>query len=78
MRGGWSVALRSCVQIGWMALTVAPVGIAMVLLAPFLGSHALYAMARFWLVLSTSGARRICGIRYELVGWERIERFGLS
>jgi 1-acyl-sn-glycerol-3-phosphate acyltransferase len=66
-------ALRSCLHLLWMLITVVPVAVYL-LTSALLGAsgHRLYRMARFWLWLSVAGAKTILGIRYVVEGEEHL------
>lgn len=61
--------LRSVLHMIWMLVTVVPIAIYL-LLAALIGvqGHALYRIARYWLVLTITGAKTILGIQYRVEG----------
>ncbi len=62
-------AVRSCLHLLWMLVTVVPVALYLMLSAVLGASgHRLYRLARFWLWLSIVGAKTILGIRYRVEG----------
>ncbi|CAM3494374.1 lysophospholipid acyltransferase family protein [Paracidovorax anthurii] len=65
--------LRSIAHLLWMALTVVPYTLA-ILVARVLGAPTLarYRIARAWLKLSTDAARVIMGIRTRITGMEHL------
>lgn len=65
--------LRSIVHLLWMAVTVVPYAVA-ILLAALVGvrGEPLYRIARAWLVLVIGGARVILGIRTRVHGREHL------
>ncbi|MEO7246386.1 MAG: lysophospholipid acyltransferase family protein [Rubrivivax sp.] len=65
-------ALRSLLFVLWLAVTVVPWGLAVVLVSPFLSSTALYWMCAGWLRVAIWGARVICGIRHRVRGLEQL------
>lgn len=69
----WSAVLRTLVLVVWMAITVVPVAFVMMTLALFVRGNLLYWWAALFLRGTIHGARIICGIKYRLKGWERIE-----
>ena len=65
-------ALRSALFILWMALTVVPVALFVLLLSIFVRGDPVYWSCIFWLRLSVWGARYICGVRWRIEGWENL------
>ena len=65
--------IRSVLHMLWMAITVIPFTLA-VLLAKWLGGSPakVYAVARSWLKLSVDSARPLLGIQYRLQGMENL------
>ena len=70
MRAFW--ALRSLLFVVWMAATVAPWGVLMLLLSIFVRGKRLYWATMFWLRLAIGGARVICGVRYRVHGMDHL------
>lgn len=66
-------ALRSIAHLLWMAVTVIPYTLA-ILITSFLGVRqaVVYRIAAAWLSLSVSGARVILGIQTRIVGMENL------
>ena len=65
-------ALRSCLFIAWMALTVVPYALAVVLSSIFIRGDTLYWICVAWLRVVVWGARVICGVRHRVQGMERL------
>lgn len=65
-------ALRSSVFLLWMAATVVPWGLAMLLLSAFVRGPGLYWPTVGWLRLAVWGARTICGVRHRIQGMEHL------
>jgi 1-acyl-sn-glycerol-3-phosphate acyltransferase len=65
-------ALRSALFLLWMAVTVVPWALAVVVCAPFLSSTRVYWMCAGWLNAAIQGARVICGVRYRVSGMEHL------
>jgi 1-acyl-sn-glycerol-3-phosphate acyltransferase len=65
-------AVRSILFFLWMALTVIPWGLAVVIVSPVLSSRKLYWMCAGWLGLAIGGARVICGVRRHVQGMENL------
>ena len=70
MRLVW--ALRSALFLLWLALTVIPWALAMLLLSMVRRGVGLYWPTVGWLRLATWGARAICGVRWRLQGMEHL------
>jgi 1-acyl-sn-glycerol-3-phosphate acyltransferase len=66
----WS--LRSLVFVLWMAATVVPWGIAMLILSIFVRGRRLYWPTMFWLKMAIAGAKHICGVKYRVHGMENL------
>lgn len=66
-------AIRSVAHLVWMAVTVIPYTLA-ILVASFLGVRqaTVYRIAAAWLALSVSGARVILGIQTRITGMEHL------
>ncbi|MDE2371640.1 MAG: 1-acyl-sn-glycerol-3-phosphate acyltransferase [Burkholderiales bacterium] len=67
-------ALRSLLFLLWLAVTVVPYAIAMLLLSLFVGGQRLYWATMGWLRLAILGARWICGVRWRVAGLEHLPR----
>ena len=65
-------ALRSALFMLWMALTVVPVAIAVLILSIFVRGDPVYWTCIFWLRLAVWGARFICGVRWRIQGWDNL------
>jgi 1-acyl-sn-glycerol-3-phosphate acyltransferase len=70
MQGLW--ALRSAVFVLWMAATVAPWGIGMLVLSIFIRGKRLYWPTMMWLRMAIWGARVICGVQYRVQGLQHL------
>jgi 1-acyl-sn-glycerol-3-phosphate acyltransferase len=66
LRAIW--ALRSAVFVLFMALTVVPFALAVLLISVLLKGPLAYKIARSWLSLSVWAARVICGVRWRVQG----------
>lgn len=64
--------LRSLLHMLWMALTVIPWGLAVVVAAPFLNSTQVYWMCAGWLKVAVRGGNVILGIRNQVIGYENL------
>ncbi len=56
----------------WMALTVVPVALFVLLLSVFVRGDPVYWSCIFWLRLSVWGARYICGVTWRIQGWDNL------
>lgn len=65
-------ALRSALFLAWMALTVIPWGIAMLLLSIVVRGPRLYWPTMGWLRLAIWGARMICGVTHQVSGMHHL------
>ena len=65
-------ALRSALFVLWLAVTVVPWALAVLVASLFLSSTALYWMCAGWLGVAIWGARVICGVRHRVQGMERV------
>jgi 1-acyl-sn-glycerol-3-phosphate acyltransferase len=70
MRLVW--ALRSAVFVLWMAATVVPWGILMLLLSIVVRGERLYWPTMRWLRMAIWGARVICGVEHRVQGMEHL------
>jgi 1-acyl-sn-glycerol-3-phosphate acyltransferase len=65
-------ALRSALFVLWMALTVVPWGLAMLVLSIFIRGQRLYWPTVRWLRMAIWGARVICGVQYRVHGMQHL------
>ena len=65
-------ALRSTLFIAWMAVTVVPYALAVLLASIFIRGDTLYWICVAWLRVVIWGARVICGVRHRVQGMERL------
>jgi 1-acyl-sn-glycerol-3-phosphate acyltransferase len=70
MRLAW--ALRSAVFVAWMAVTVVPWAILMLLLSIFVRGPRLYWPTMRWLRMAIWGARVFCGVRHRVQGMDNL------
>jgi 1-acyl-sn-glycerol-3-phosphate acyltransferase len=64
--------VRSILFFLWMALTVIPWGLAVVIVSPILSSRRVYWMCAGWLMVAMGGARVICGVRRRVQGMDNL------
>lgn len=64
--------VRSVLHLLWMALTVVPWAVAVLLASLFVGSTTLYWMCVGWLRCAVFGARVLLGIEVRVSGWEHL------
>ncbi len=64
--------LRSLLHILFMAVTVVPWALAVLVAAPFLNSTQIYWMCAGWLRLAVNGGKLILGIRNRVIGFENL------
>ena len=64
--------LRSVLHLLFMAVTVVPWALAVVIAAPFLSSNRIYWMCSRWLKLSVDAGTVILGIRNKVIGYENL------
>ncbi|MBA4265227.1 MAG: 1-acyl-sn-glycerol-3-phosphate acyltransferase [Comamonadaceae bacterium] len=64
--------LRSLLHIVFMAVTVVPWGLAVLVAAPFLNSTQIYWMCAGWLRLAVRSGEIMLGIRNEVIGYENL------
>ena len=64
--------LRSVLHLLFMAITVIPWALAVVIAAPFLNSTRIYWMCARWLKLAVDGGTVILGIRNQIIGFENL------
>jgi len=64
--------LRSVLHMAWMVVTIIPLALLMMLLAPFASSRFLYGIGVTWLRLAVSGGRVLLGIRNRVQGLENL------
>ena len=72
MGGRWLAVVRSAIYVLFLAATVVPYAITVVLLSIFVRGTRLYWFTIGWLRLSIWGARVICGVRSRLHGMENL------
>jgi 1-acyl-sn-glycerol-3-phosphate acyltransferase len=65
-------ALRSALFVSWMAATVVPWSLLMLVLSVFVRGNRLYWPTMFWLRMAIWGAKVICGVRYRVHGMENL------
>jgi 1-acyl-sn-glycerol-3-phosphate acyltransferase len=66
------VALRSALYLLWLAVTVVPWALAVLVASIFVRGTPLYWMCVGWLRLAVVGARVICGVRWRVQGLEHV------
>lgn len=64
--------LRSILHTLFMAVTVVPWALAVLIAAPFLNSTQIYWMCAGWLKLAVNSGKLILGIRNEIIGFENL------
>jgi len=64
--------LRSVLHLLFMAITVVPWALAVVVVAPFLKPDQIYWMCARWLKLAVDGGTVILGIRNHVIGYENL------
>ena len=64
--------IRSLVHLLFMAVTVIPWALAVLVAAPFLNSTKIYWMCAGWLKLAVRGGEVILGIRIQVIGYENL------
>jgi len=64
--------LRSALFVLWMMVTLVPIAIAALLMSIFIRGERLYWLCMSFLRVSIWGAKAICGVRYRIVGMERL------
>ncbi len=64
--------LRSVLHTLFMAVTVVPWALAVLIAAPFLNSTQIYWMCSGWLKLAVASGQLILGIRNEVIGFENL------
>ncbi len=65
-------AIRSFLFVLWMAVTVIPWGLAMLVLSIFIRGKTLYWPTMFWLKIAIWGAKVICGVDYRVHGLQHL------
>lgn len=65
-------ALRSLIFVLWMALTVIPWALGVLLISVFARGDTVYWACVGWLRLAIGGARVICGVSYRVQGMENL------
>jgi len=68
----WWWGLRSALFVLFMAVTVVPWALAVLAMAPFVGSTKIYWACVGWLRLAMWGCRTICGLRERVTGMEHV------
>ena len=69
-------ALRSALFILWMAATVVPWAVAMLVLSIFIRGQKLYWPTMFWLDIAIWGCKHICGVDYRVTGLNNLPKRG--
>ncbi len=64
--------IRSILHLLWMALTIVPWALAVVVASPFLSSDRVYWMCAGWLRTAVNGGIAILGIQNRITGWENL------
>jgi 1-acyl-sn-glycerol-3-phosphate acyltransferase len=64
--------LRSVLHLLWMAVSVVPVAIVLLVSSIFIRGVPLYRIAVFWLACAMHGLRVICGVRWRVTGMEHL------
>jgi 1-acyl-sn-glycerol-3-phosphate acyltransferase len=64
--------IRSILHLLWMAVTVVPWAIAVLVASLFVSSTTLYRMCVGWLRCAVAGARVLLGIEVRVSGWENL------
>jgi len=64
--------VRSVLHMLWMAVTVVPWALAVLIAAPFLNSTQIYWMCAGWLKVAVRGGEFILGIRNQVIGFENL------
>jgi 1-acyl-sn-glycerol-3-phosphate acyltransferase len=64
--------VRSTLFVLWMALTVIPWAMVVLIVSPFFSPTRLYWLCAGWLRVAIWGARHICGVRHRVLGLERL------
>jgi 1-acyl-sn-glycerol-3-phosphate acyltransferase len=70
MRAVW--ALRSALYVVWLAVTVVPWALAVLVLSVFVRGAPVYWACVGWLRVAVLGARWICGVRWRVLGLENV------
>ena len=65
-------ALRSTLFIAWMAVSVVPYALTVVLASIFVRGDTLYWICVAWLRVVVWGARAICGVRHRVHGMQHL------
>ncbi len=65
-------ALRSAAYVAWLAVTVVPWAIGVLVMSVFVRGTPLYWACVNWLRLAIWGARAICGVRWRMSGIEHV------
>jgi 1-acyl-sn-glycerol-3-phosphate acyltransferase len=64
--------VRSVLHGIWMAVTVVPWAIMMLIASLFVSSDAMYRLAQGWLWLAMRGLQAICGVRWRVTGFDNL------
>lgn len=64
--------LRSTIHLLFMAVTVVPWALAVLVAAPFMNSAQIYTLCVGWLKLAVRSGHGLLGIRNEVIGWENL------
>ena len=64
--------LRAVLHTLFMAVTVVPWALAVLVAAPFLNSTQIYWMCAGWLKLAVNSGKLILGIRNDIIGYENL------
>jgi 1-acyl-sn-glycerol-3-phosphate acyltransferase len=64
--------LRSLIHMLFMAVTVVPWALTVLITAPFMNSTQIYWLCVGWLKLAVRSGRWMLGIRNEVIGWENL------
>ncbi len=65
-------ALRSLLFVIWLAITVVPWALAVLVASIFVRGNRLYWMCAGWLAVAIWGARHLCGVRHRVQGLEHL------
>ena len=72
----WLWAVRSALFMLWMAATVVPWALAMLVLSIFIRGQKLYWPTMFWLDIAIWGCKHICGVDYRVTGLDNLPTRG--
>ena len=68
----WVWALRSALYVLWLAVTVVPWALAVLVIALFASSTTVYWSCAGWLKVAIWGAKVICGVHYRVHGLQNV------